>query len=345
MVRDFHWDGYTVRVESDLPEDVAWLEEYFCPPFEAVAGRQPDAVVGVRVDAERYHQLKALGPHPEGLQADLFSMDGRYESHPLWSGGQVHEPAGELFYLVEADRVEIVTPDEGYQHRRRVGLLRVVRELVSLCLQRRRKLSLHASALVWKGRAVAFLGARGAGKTTSLLSCLRCPGAVYLTNDRLALDLSSQRASAIPTILSLRQSSLRRLPHLNPLQLGSASQLSVDLPKPDRQTDKQVSGPAHLCRVLGLRRTGEAPLGALLFLSQNPRAKGQRTRALSPSEVCSAVASNLLYAGEPRRHLPLWPTLRPEALPEALRLPAYACEVGPDAFEDPESTARWLDQL
>lgn len=45
-------------------------------------------------------------------------------------------------------------------------------------------LILHAAAVAWEGRAVAIMGAPGAGKSTAALWCME-EGADYVTNDRL----------------------------------------------------------------------------------------------------------------------------------------------------------------
>ncbi len=345
MIR-LHWDGYTVEVASDVAEDLEWLQEYFCPPFRLEPTSVANARVRLRVDDDHYASWKALGP--QGGQGDLFSLDGHYESLPLWRGPslRLHDSQRELFYqAVESDRLEILAPRRAGHSARRRALLRAVRELLSLEWQSRGRLSLHASAFVWRGRAVAFLGPKGAGKTTSLLSCLRVPGAAYLTNDRLALDLDSGMAGAVATILNLRRSSLERLPHLDPQTLGNEYQLSTERPRPKLKDGGHVTGPAQLCRALGMSRMGQAPLGALLFLRLEPSLPGARTRALTPSQARKALEENLLYPGGERRHFALWPSLKRGVVPSKLSLPAYACELGPDALLDPTETSRWLEQL
>jgi hypothetical protein len=56
---------------------------------------------------------------------------------------------------------------------------------------------LHASAVVWRGRAVALLGAGGGGKTTLALALCEL-GADFLADDVLALEIAGEELLAHP---------------------------------------------------------------------------------------------------------------------------------------------------
>ncbi|TQK51139.1 hypothetical protein FBY35_1531 [Streptomyces sp. SLBN-118] len=79
-----------------------------------------------------------------------------------------------------------------------VQILDFVRDLVIRHEEDRGTVVLHASGLHRDGEAVIIAGAKGAGKTTTLLSALRRPGWKYFTGDKLFCTLEDGRIMVHP---------------------------------------------------------------------------------------------------------------------------------------------------
>lgn len=76
-------------------------------------------------------------------------------------------------------------------------------QAVPLALSRQGKLVLHASAVDFGGRALAFIGASGRGKST-LATSFATNGARFITDDGLQLAWSDVQLTAIPSHPSVR---------------------------------------------------------------------------------------------------------------------------------------------
>ena len=122
----------------------------------------------------------------------------------------------------------------------------------------------HASAVVCDGRAVAFLGGSGAGKTTLALELCRL-GASFLADDVLALELRDGRLLAHPGA---------------PMAGVAHSETDME-DATDRATYETVAVNARerLVRVAGAREPAE--LGALFFLER--RADGPASPRFEPA--------------------------------------------------------------
>jgi hypothetical protein len=76
-------------------------------------------------------------------------------------------------------------------------------QVVPLALSRQGYLVLHASAVMLEGRAIAFLGRTGQGKSTLAASLARSGGAL-LTDDGLQIEMRESQPFAVPSHPSLR---------------------------------------------------------------------------------------------------------------------------------------------
>jgi hypothetical protein len=314
------YGGIEISIASDDAEDESWLEEFLCPPF-APAPRAT-LTVEVRIDSRRSSRWLSQGPHRDGERGDLFSLDGRFDSYPRWSGekdllcDQTHQI---FFRWPEPHRLEIVASNSTPRDKRRLALLRAVRELVSMQAQVRGHLALHASAIAWRGRGLAFLGPRRAGKTTTLLACLQVPGASLITNDRLYLDPERLTITGMPTVLSVREGTLERLPQLAARLAAMGSferRLGEEAGERAGPHQRLYLGPHQLSQALQVTRIGEVSLGALVFLVLTPELSSTEIVTLGPGALSSALEQNLLWAGGPRNQLspPYWPALEKPAL-------------------------------
>jgi hypothetical protein len=123
----------------------------------------------------------------------------------------------------------------------------------------------HASAVVWCGRAVGFLGRSGAGKTSLALELCR-RGADFLADDVLALECGEHGLLAHP---GTPIAGVARDEAVNPC--GSAQN--------GRGAVIAVNEREHMLRVAGA--PGPAPLAALFFLDR--RADGPSCPQFEPS--------------------------------------------------------------
>lgn len=113
-------------------------------------------------------------------------------------------------YLIAADgrRVRAAPPTDPAWRWERL----VIAQVLPLCAVLRGKDVLHASAVAVRGRALAFLGASGAGKTT-LASRLTAAGARLVTDDVLAVDVGRRvRVHRGAAVMRIDPRELRALP-------------------------------------------------------------------------------------------------------------------------------------
>ena len=155
----------------------------------------------------------------------------------------------------------------------------------------------HASAVEIGGRAVAFVGATGAGKT-SLAVQLVARGAGFVTDDVLALSLEGDMVRAHPGagIASVRRAERDAMPRDRWAALGD------------------VLGESEKTYVALPRAPDDLPLGALYFLARGDSSEPETLPALDPRlllastfvlgvqtperlrtqlDVCAAVASDV----------------------------------------------------
>jgi hypothetical protein len=97
-------------------------------------------------------------------------------------------------------RIECALPDPTLAYLAEIQLLGMV---LALWLERRGVPTLHASSVVIRGRAVAFLGMKGGGKTTAA-TALVAAGHALLADDLLALRIDDAGVFAQPGYPMLR---------------------------------------------------------------------------------------------------------------------------------------------
>jgi hypothetical protein len=200
-------------------------------------------------------------------------------------------------YLVSPDGRRVVgAPPTGPSWR---WELLVLAQVLPLAAVLRGKDVLHASAVALHGRAVAFMGPSGAGKTT-LAARIVANGARLVTDDVLAVDLSGQnvvvhRGSAVARIASaeLRDMSHRERQALGPV-IARGEKSHVSPPLSPQQLPLALT--YHLVRPAGLRGAQIAavrPYDPALLLGNaflpyvaDP---GRLRRLL---EICAAVAES-----------------------------------------------------
>ncbi len=190
---------------------------------------------------------------------------------PDEGGGVLHTPEGVYFYwrqfgafLVREGREILIDLLPGVDMQTvRLPLLGCV---LGVLLHQRGLFTLHASAVSIDGAAVAFIGAKHAGKST-MAAALHARGHAMLTDDVLALDLTegeSDTARALPGFPQFK------------LWPESASALGEDLEKLSPlhpQLEKRALRPGK-----GFQKT-PLPLKRIYVLSESPMISSERLSA------------------------------------------------------------------
>src|SRR5262249_53240785 len=150
---------------------------------------------------------------------------------------------------------------------------------------------------------VAVAGPKRAGKTTLLLHVLRDPRARYVSNDRVlvSLDAAPPDARGVPTLVSLRRTTLDLFPELARRQAARryhyARALDERAPGPAQaKPDREVVTPAQLCRLTDTSPVGHGPLAAVVFPRLTGEPGGLALTRLSDREAASALTGALLGA-------------------------------------------------
>jgi hypothetical protein len=135
----------------------------------------------------------------EGLRPETpFAFDPHFDIQP---GRQfMHWNAVGSFLIEDDDTVRIEPQDGVSDHLVSQAFLGLV---MSLVLERRGILCLHASAVSVNGRAAVFLGDKGAGKSTTSATMLS-RGHVPVTDDLVAVDTTGEAPIIWPGFASMK---------------------------------------------------------------------------------------------------------------------------------------------
>lgn len=167
------YSAFGLRIHSEFP-----LPELGAAP----PGGPPDVVI-------RSGAVEAPdGPCPEGR---LFRAEGE-EAYLYW------EPIGP--FVVRGGREIVVGSGTSDARLRRMALLGVC---AGVLLHQRGRLTLHASAVVCGSAAVAFVGWKGAGKST-LAAAMTRAGHPLVTDDVLVVDEVGEQHVATPAFSQLK---------------------------------------------------------------------------------------------------------------------------------------------
>ena len=181
---------------SESPIEVAWRD--LPPRYRIPSGEsEPPAVT--------YHRLEGLHTSPDAADRSIqpssrsHGRSAALEGRPVAGTDiiRIHRVADHFLF---PDRIVCHLHNPEYTYLVEIQLLGVV---LALWLERRGIPVLHGSCGVIDGRAVAFLGRKGSGKTT-LAAGLLATGHALLTDDLLALDATGSEVRAQPGYPMLR---------------------------------------------------------------------------------------------------------------------------------------------
>jgi len=163
-------------------------------------------------------------------------------------------------------------------------------------------LVLHAGAVAMGGRAVAFVGPKGAGKSTLALA-LALGGAAMVSDDTLPVDFAPDGSAAIarPGIAALR------------LEPGQLVRFGAQPVSPPRDDGKVVALPPPAVA----RARGPLPLDAVYLLTPVARIDGGLAAARAPLPAPHAVA---MLVGQAKIAQMLGAAEGPELLARATQL-------------------------
>ena len=290
-----------LEVVTDDPGTGRWLSEFLRPWFAVEPSGRAGVVVQFTALAGAHAALQGRRTRATERPVPVFGLDSAVVSLPGWfdAGGMrvlADEEQG-CFYRVRPGMVQIVA-DPG-NLRSRVGLLRVVRELAALrALVRPELVDLHAAAFTIRGRAVLLVGGKRAGKTTLLVHALTSGQAGLLANDRVLVDAGSGRVQGVPTMVVVREGTVRTFPALSRGLPGWAALLhggeaAAGVASPGRQL---VLSPAQLAGRTGAAVAAHAPLGAIVFPEISAAAGGLSLEGAEAAEAAARLRENLYGA-------------------------------------------------
>ncbi|WP_327356363.1 hypothetical protein [Streptomyces sp. NBC_01304] len=262
------------------------------------------------VDYVGWYTEGYFGPQQSPAQARLFVHEVPLE---LWHS--VHQArlspplrravlptAPDTICLVDDGQsaVHLLSPTGSGPQSMRV-VVRILRALVLRELLGRGHLFFHAACFVLQGTAVALVGARTVGKTTTLLHALEHPGTALVSNDKVALlpaEEESERTVALGfpiqvgiragSVLALAEGPLRRFLTRKWSQqygdLGARYEPGTRLQvRPQELAAASDSGVIPRCR-----------LGMAIEPHLDPRAVTPRLEKLNRAESRAVWARNLL---------------------------------------------------
>jgi hypothetical protein len=357
----------TIAAHAEDPSTLAWLEEFLTPAFDGSDAARAECCVLLDTDPARYREIVRLGPRPDGGRIAGFVLDDRVATHAAWrSAGDersVFDDRLGAFYVVSRSGARVQAVTDGLRPASRVALMRVVRELTLSRLRLQGGLLLHGAALASAARGIIIAGPKEAGKTTLAMHALRAPGARFVSNDRVWLDLLGEpmRMRGVPSIVAIRPSTLdcfpavrERLRHSgyrHALTIGEARAAK----RPPTEKPASVTA-AQLCDALGVRAEAEAPLSSIVFPRVSGGAGGIEIEPLTATAAARRLAASLFHAANPAQVSEAFPppegarvpdafTLHERCATVAARVPCYDARLGRDAYGDPSSAEALVREL
>jgi hypothetical protein len=176
---------------------------------------------------------------------------------------------------------------------------RLIRQVITAELVRRRAVYAHGAALLLRGQGVLILGPRGAGKTTTLLATLHHVGGAYVSNDRLLIYRHAGRVQALPWPTHLRAGTgtLAALPEL------TAELLQTEW----RPTDESLTGnaktviPPACFGSLGRERTTARSCSPAVLIWPELRLADRPSSAelMRPGDVLTTLTRTRMFMTDP----------------------------------------------
>ena len=358
--RIFDFAGLRVSVSGSEPRALAWLTEFLCPNFTVAEDTAADCAIVVTTNPRRYAELHSRNGGGR-REIDCFARDTGTIRLPVWKNGAgasvVHDERFKVVFLFGDGGRDIVRAAAPPTPQLRISLMRAVRELAMNYACARGYLMIHGAALSCRGRGIACVGPKSAGKTTFLLAALTTPESAFIANDRIAVhdEFGHLSALGLPTIVAIRRSTLSGHPDFAKglrdrsfrQSLSLSEVLAADPPPPDRATTDRISiSPAQFCHLLGSTRAAATSLSALVFPKVDPTVPRSALTPVVAPLAAERVRAGLLHATQRAGMVTIFSDLvsmldvqahTPEMDCDRLvtLVPCYDCVIGTDILNDP----------
>ena len=357
--------GSTVLdVEIDDQGAGAWLTEFFTPWADIVPFGHGDRRVRMTHSDAAFTSLERRRASAATRAVPCYRLDSGVLHLPGWDDGRAVVAADDdLGCFVRAEGTTVDVTARPWRVRTRLGLMRVVRELLSApVLEADGEIDVHAAAFSAGGRAVLIAGRKSSGKTTMLAHALASAGARLLANDRVALSggRTPVVATGIPTLVTIRPWTLELYPGLRLTAAERPSSLCVGEPVPETaaaeysaaQPREFAVSPAQFARRLGVGLARSAPVAAVLFPVLSRQTDTWSFEPLPPDEAARRLRECLYGSADGSVRTVFESADRPgtglaqaEAAIERLTTTALLAQatLGPGAYRD--GARAWLKAL
>jgi hypothetical protein len=364
----FVYRDLAVRAECDRDEPLQWLSEFLSPAFDVRDHGPADCTVSLIADRREFDATRARGPRADATRTGCFALDSGLTMLPRWNAPAdelvLYDAEVDLFYDISADRSRIRILAARERPARRIGLMRVVRELALSRAWSATSMVTHAAALAVGDTGIVIAGSKRAGKTSLLMQLLLSsrPDVAFVANDRVVIDVDADVAlRGMPTIVTIRPPSADTLPALHrrlaPAR-GDHRLTMRELAESNAPVRKSVASlqctPAQLCALLDVPMQAQTRPAVLLLPQVCADTTGADLMQLSPSAAAARLRT--LYLGGDRPalsqafNLPARPGGLDRTALDALcetvaqRVLTFACRLGRDA-DRPGVARGLLDRL
>lgn len=127
---------------------------------------------------------------------------------------------------------------------------RIIRQAMTAQLLAAGAVYAHTAAFAYNTGGVLIFGHQGQGKTSTLLSALRLPGAAYVTNDRLLLRAEGDSLTGYPWPMELRVAAGTLLAHPHLAELAPPDARALTGRQLWQQAEKVAITPSEFGKVL-----------------------------------------------------------------------------------------------
>ena len=308
--------GLGIEVDSPGPALSDWLAEFW-RPWLADTPATPPAAARLRIEIGPACLAQALhGAAATGERAHCFTFDNGGGDWATWASAEGEialDETATVGLVVGGDSprsIRLLADSDGPPVRQ--AALRAVREVVTAQALAHGAASLHAAAVASGGSVTLFVGPKGAGKTTHLISALASPGAQYVANDRVLLDTTagSYHVRGMPTIVALRAAMLDLFPFLGAELESGAWHFASTVREGEsaRRAGRAAAGlplrrppgisPAQLCALLHRSPAAGGTVERIVFPRIEPaHGPGLSLRPLRRGEAASRLLAEGLVAG------------------------------------------------
>jgi hypothetical protein len=356
----FSYAGAGFLARSEEPADLEWLEDFFHPAFEPVAGLREQSFT-LEKNPEVLNKVRLLDS-PDAERVAAFVLDSVVEELPgrrtVLSGLTAYDAFFKVAYHREKDiRICDAGPTGGVR-RARGACMRAIREAAMDHVWIHGASLLHASAFAIGDRAVLVAGDKECGKTSLLCAALlQRDEAAFLSNDRVVLRREGIRCRVrpLPSIVSIRYGSARVVPSLREALFGAMENYLGAPVSATEDPERWILSPRQFSSLLGREMRREAEVGCCLFPRIDPSEPSFQLRPLVGKErlrrisECVFAKNHLgrrseLFHRNGEAAFPSARELRQRVLDDLRAVPCYELKMGVGLYQ-PGGMERLIDCL